>query len=320
MKTVALLMLLVAAATAYGADGEPDAESLGKAMTQAASVLAERTDPDSLAAAALLIGVTDGARAEQLAGRASAAAPKRPELLWLHAQLCKDVPGCNRKPIDAKLRVLDPANGAVFLPALGNPSADTDATRQADRLIASLASSKRIDFYWNPLISHLSAAVISTQALAPGPALVTVIGAASAVLIPPVAGASLPCRDWIPREERRNECKAIARAFLQGDTSVAEAAGQTMAQALWAPDSAEALAAKDARRVLLYQVLTNGAEAQRRLSDAAAVQRYLDKLGRYRRERDVIVAELTEAGRSPTPPADWQPAPPPKEAFGPAIR
>ncbi len=38
------------------------------------------------------------------------------------------------------------------------------------------------------------------------------------------------------------------------------------------------------------------------------MQRYLDKLGRYRREREVIVAELTEAGRSPTPPADWQPA------------
>ncbi len=54
------------------------------------------------------------------------------------------------------------------------------------------------------------------------------------MLIPPVAGASLPCRDWIPREERRKECKAIARAFLQGDTAVAEAAGQTMTEALWA--------------------------------------------------------------------------------------
>jgi hypothetical protein len=312
-------MLLVTAATAYGAADEPDAESLGKAMTRAASVLAERTDPDSLAAAALLIGVTDGTRAEQLAGRASAAAPKRPELLWLHAQLCKDVPGCNRKPIDAKLRALDPANGAVFLPALGDLAGSANA-KAADRLIAALASSKRVDFYWNPLISHLAAAVISTQTLAPGPAVVTVIGAASSVVIAPVAGGSLPCRDWIPREERRNECKAIARAFLQGDTSVAEAAGQTLTQALWAPDSAEALAAKDARRTLLYQVLTNGAEAQRRLTDDAAVQRYLDKLGRYRRERDVIAAELAEAGRSPTPPADWQPASPPKEAFGPAIR
>lgn len=319
MKTAAFFLLVVASATGYGAADVPDAESLDKAMTQGIAMLAERSDPDSLAAAALLTVVTDGARAEQLAARASAAAPKRPDLVWLHAQLCRDVPTCDRKPIDAQLHRLDPDNGAVFLPALQDVARGTDPV-EADRLLAAVAASKRIDFYWNPLIAHLTAAVISTKTMAPGPSVVAVIGVASTVVIPAVAGASLPCRDWIPREERRTECKAIARAFLQGDTAVAEAAGQTMTQALWAPDSPESVAAKEARRVLTYQVMTNGAEAQRRLTDEAAVHRYLDKLGRYRREREVIVAELAEAGHSPSPPADWQPAAPSKEAFGPAIR
>lgn len=318
MKTAALLLFIVASATGYAATEVPDAESLANAIDHASSVLAERSDADSLAAAALFTGLADAARAEQLAARASAAAPKRPELLWLHAQLCKDVPSCDRKPIDARLRTLDPENGAVFLPALrGSDAAATD------RLIAGVAGSKRIDFYWNPLIAHLATAVISTKTLAPGPSVVAVIGAASAVVIPPVAGASLPCRDWI-REERRAECKAIARAFLQGDTAVAEAAGQSMTEGLWPPESTEALAAKEARRVLAYQVSTNGKEAARRLSDEAAVQRYLDKLARYRREREVILAELAEAGLSASPPANWQPGaasgPPTNGAFGPAAR
>lgn len=319
MKTAALFLLVVVSAVGHAAVDELDAGALETAVTNAASMLAGRSDADSLAAAALLVGVTDGARAEQLAARASAAAPKRPELLWLHGQLCKDAPGCNRKPIDAKLRALDPENGAVFLPALQEIDPGTD-TREADRLLAAVAASKRIDFYWNPLIAHLAAAVISTRTLAPGPSVVAVIGVASTVLIPPVAATSLPCRDWIPRQERRNECKAIARAFLQGDTAVAEAAGQAMTQGLWPESSPEALAAAQARRVLLYQVSTNRATAAQRLSDEAAVHRYLDKLARYRREREVIVAELAEAGLGTSPPADWQPGRPSKAPGPPATR
>jgi hypothetical protein len=323
MKTAALLLFIVASARVYAGAEAPDAEAVANAMDRASSMLAERSDADSLAAAALFIGITDAARAEQLAARASLAAPKRPELLWLHAQLCKDVPNCDRKPIDAKLHALDPDNGAVFLPALQEVRPGTDAAA-SDRLIAQVAASKRIDFYWNPLIAHLSSAVISTKTLAPGPAVVAVMGTASAVVIPPVAVASLPGRDWVLRDERRGECRAIARAFAEGDTAVAEVAGQSMTAGLWPPDSPEALAAKEARRVLVYQVSTNGKAVDQRLGDEAAVHRYLDKLARYRREREVILAELAEAGLSATPPADWQPgpatAPPTDGTFAPAAR
>ncbi|MEJ0035029.1 MAG: hypothetical protein WDO68_02900 [Gammaproteobacteria bacterium] len=314
MKTAALFLLIVASAPGdtTSAD-EQDATQLENAMTNAASMLAQRSDADSLAAAAVLTRLTDSTLAEQLAARASAAAPQRPDLLWLQAQLCKEVPGCDRKPLDSKLHALDPENGAIFLPRLQDVGDAMDPV-ETDRLLAAAAASKRVDFYWNRLISRLAPAVLSTKTLPPGQSLTAVIGAASGVVIPALAGAGVPCRDWVRREERRTQCKAIARAFLQGDTVIAQVAGANMTQALWPADSPETRAAKEASRTLTYQISTNGADSARRLLDEAGVRRYLDKMARYRREQDLIVAELVDAGRSPLPPADWRAGPPPNGA------
>jgi hypothetical protein len=320
MKIAALFVLAVASAAGYTATpDELEVDTLERALTNAASALAERSDPDALAAAALLAKVTDATRAEQLAARASAAAPTRPDLLWLHAQLCHDVQSCDRLAIDAVLHALDPENGAVFIPRLQDVGSFSDPV-DTDRLLAAAAASKRVDFYWNSLIAHLVPAVLSTRTLTPSQSLMAIIGAASAVVIPPVAGASVPCRNWAPREERRTQCKAIAQAFLQGDTALAQIAGTNMALALWPTDSREALAAKQTQQTLVYQVSINGTQAARRLADEAGVKRYLDKLGRYRREQDVIVAEIVEAGGRPTPPADWRPKPPQEGALAPATR
>jgi hypothetical protein len=316
MKTVALLLLVAASTPGYAAAPELDAEGLGQAMAHAATILAGRADADSLAAAAVLTHLTDVPRAEQLAARASAAAPKRTDLLWLHGQLCQEVPDCNRKPIDTKLQALDPANGAVYLPQLQNLSGGSPA--DTERLLARIAATQKVDFYWNPLVAHLGQAMVATKTLPAGQAVMAIIGAASAAVIPPVSGAAVPCRDWIPRDERRNQCKAIARAFLRGDTAIAEAAGYSMTLALWPDESPEAHAASEGRRTLAYQAITNGTESARRFGNEAGVQGYLEKLGRYRREQEVIAAELLEAGLSATPPADWRPTPPASGAFAPA--
>ena len=114
----------------------------------------------------------------------------------------------------------------------------------------------------------------------------------------------------MPNEEQRTQCKAIAGSLLQGDTVIAQVAGANLTEKLWPAGSREALAAQDTRRLLMYQISTNGKQAEQRLSDEAAVTRYLDKLARYRREQDVIVAEIVEAGGKPTPPAGWTPVPP----------
>jgi hypothetical protein len=119
MKVSALLLLVIASAAGYAAseeqqDGHPPDEQ----VQRAASMLARRGDPDSLAAAAALTFMKDRAGAEQLAARASAAGPNRPDLLWLHATLCGETPNCDRKALDAKLRALDPENGITLVSAL----------------------------------------------------------------------------------------------------------------------------------------------------------------------------------------------------------
>jgi hypothetical protein len=310
MKTAALFVLIVASALGCTAVAdEQDADPLDEPVKQAASMLGQRTDADSLGAAALLTFLRESAGAEQLAARASAAAPQRLDLLWLHAQLCGRVQGCDRKPIDARLHALDPENAVTVLPALGDGLKGPDPA-ETDRLLGAAATAKRVDIYWNSLIARLAAAVISTQKLTANQSVVATIGAASVTTIPVFGGLSRSCREEeLLREGRRAQCQGLVRALLKGDTAIAEMAGASMAPRLWPQDSAAARAAREARRIFDYRASISSDTAARRLTDEAAVRRYLEKMGRYKREQDVIVAEIVEAGRNPTPPANGQPAP-----------
>jgi hypothetical protein len=321
MKKAALLLLVIASSAGYAvAADEQDADPLAAPLQRAAATLAGRTDADSLAAAAVLTVIKDRARAEQLAARASAAAPKRPELLWLHAVLCDKVQDCDRKALEAKLRTLDPENGVSLVAALAE-AGDPEHPGNVGRLLDALAASKRVDLYWNPLIAHLGKAVASTKDLTASQSVVSLIGVLAATSIPAFQGTAKLCRGGeLLREGRRARCQGIAQAFRQGDTAIVEMVGVSMTRQLFPENSAEAQAATEARRVNAYRVSTWGETSARKLDDDAYARQYLENLGRYRREQDVIVAELVAAGRSPTPPADWQPAPPPNGAPGPAAR
>jgi hypothetical protein len=93
-----------------------------------------------------------------------------------------------------------------------------------------------------------------------------------------------------------------------------------MTKQLSPPDSAEVRAADDARRTSSYRLSVWSEESERRLEDEHYAHQYLENLGRYRREQDVIVAEIVAAGRNPTPPAGWRPSPPGNGTPGPAAR
>jgi hypothetical protein len=238
----------------------------------------------------------------------------------LHAVLCDKVPTCDRKALETKLRALDPENGVTLVAALAEAS-DPEHPGNADRLLATLAATKRVDLYWNPLIAHLGKAVASTKDLTASQSVISVIGVLAATSIPPFQGTANLCRgEELLREGRRARCQGIAQALRQGDTAIVEMVGVSMTRQLFPDDSAEARAAIEARRVSAYRLSTWGEDSARKLDDEAYARQYLENLGRYRREQDVIVAELVAAGRSPTPPADWQPAPPPNGAPGPAAR
>ncbi len=57
-----------------------------------------------------------------LIGRAIAAAPERPDLAWLQAQVCQEVTRCDPEPIERHLRGLDPSNGAGWMGAPSLPA------------------------------------------------------------------------------------------------------------------------------------------------------------------------------------------------------
>jgi hypothetical protein len=319
MKVAALLLLVIASGTAYAATEElQDANPTDEQLQHIASMLASRSDPDSLAAAAGLTRLRDRAEAEQLAARASAAGPNRPDLLWLHATLCGERPACDRKAIDAKLRTLDPENGITMVTALVEASKNADPAEKT-RLLAALAATKRIDVYWNPLVAHLSTAIISTKALGASQSLASIAGVLAATQLPALAPTVALCRgDELHLEGRRAQCQAVARAFQQGDTIIVETVGNRMAGLLWPAGSPEARAADEARRISAYRTSAWGEDTPNLLANDASARRYLADVGRYRREQDLMAAEIVAAGHSSMPPAGWSPASPSAGRPGPA--
>ncbi len=81
-----------------------------------------------------------------LIGRAIAAAPERPDLVWLQAQVCQEVTRCDPEPIERHLRELDPSNGAGWMGALAraNSSRNDEAM---DAALAAIGHSDRVDIY-----------------------------------------------------------------------------------------------------------------------------------------------------------------------------
>jgi len=79
-------------------------------------LLLQAGDPDSLETAAFLTEFGKDEPAERLEAfaRADAAAPDRPDLIWLHLQACGEVPSCTTGPLESRLQALDPENGAAW--------------------------------------------------------------------------------------------------------------------------------------------------------------------------------------------------------------
>ena len=89
----------------------------------AITALTHLTDADSLAAAGLLNLAKHNDQSLSLIARATAAAPERADLAWLLAQVCRQLAPCDPEPVERRLRVLDPSNGAGWLGALARDSA-----------------------------------------------------------------------------------------------------------------------------------------------------------------------------------------------------
>jgi hypothetical protein len=276
---------------------------------QAVAVLEQKTDADSLAAAAVLSMFTqppphwDGALA--LLVRAVAVAPERADLVWLNIQLCREVPACDPEPEVERLRVLDPSNGAGWLNAVARANAaDDEAAKLA--VLSELARSKRVDIYWTTLIVHLTRAVADTHQVSLSEAMVNVIGGLGAEEIPAYSATASLCKgDRLNNDKALQDCRRVALAFEHGDTFITEMIGLAIARRAWPADSPEWKAAAEETRVARYRMHTIGQLELKSGISARRAEEFLSLCEQYRREQDVALAQIVKAGKSPDPPPDW---------------
>jgi hypothetical protein len=290
--------------TTAGATPAPD--KMKNHIARAIIVLEQGHDADSLAAAALLssshLSGKNENRTASLMARATLAAPDRADLAWLQVMICQKTPGCDSRRFEAKVRNLDPSNGAGWLGALSRAAAARDdaATNAALRAISQ---TDRVDIYYTKLIGTLSPKVVETGSMSLSEAVTAIIGILAAQGIPAYQSVSNACKgDRLMRANVLDLCQGVARAFENGDTFITEMIGVAIAKRVWPPESPEWQAAADARRLFDYQSEHWVDLAPKTDSDSAGMTRYLALCSQYRREQEVFRAELVDAGVNPDPP------------------
>jgi hypothetical protein len=282
------------------ASSSPDAR-LAKAqkhMDQAIAVLTQMSDADSLAAAGLMSAGKQSDQALLLLARATAAAPQRADLVWLHAHRCRQLPPCDPEPIERRLREVDPSNGAAWFGALARAGSAGDA-EGVDAALTAISHSDRVDIYWTTLIARLSRVVAATKKMSLAEAEVAVIGYIAAEAIPAYQSVTTLCKGERLQQAGVTEvCRGVAKALQHGDTAITEMIGVAIAKRVWPEDSPEWKAAAEERRVYDYRAHLYFKVAERGITHA---DEYLTLCAQNRREQDVLLAQLVAIGENPNP-------------------
>jgi hypothetical protein len=249
------------------------------------------------------------ARALALAQRALSQAPVRPELVWLTARLCGDVPRCEPETYEARLRQLAPGNGVVWMGALTRAQAARDRLTEK-HVLEALSRETRFDVYWNALLWR-AAVARSQEPSQPEPTLLSgpltnaineVADWLTAVAMPSFATLAQACSPESARtDEDAERCRRIAQVLQRGDTYAIEAVGIGIARRALRPDSPSIVALEERAALLQYQHETAreimGAQVEREKFSAQLIE-LMKKLPR---EQDVSLTVLRWAGVSLTP-------------------
>ncbi len=304
---VTLLLSLVALPSVGCAANEAGQRAANaRDIERTTTALIAAADADSLAAASLMAGwKKDTAWRLTLIARAVASAPDRPDLVWLNLQLCSAVESCDPQPLEAQLHALDPGNGAAWSVSIARFArlGDTAAVRKD---ILAIANSERFDIYWNEMIVHTANAVLKVHTLDPSTAIVGAIGSAAALAIPAYQQISNACKgESLTDVDVLATCRKVSSVMRHGDTYITEMIGVAIAKRVWPEGSADYQGAVDARRLARYRMDTDAKRSTAHLWNNAYAEKYLHLLATYRTEQEVVFADLTNAGLSPTPPPDW---------------
>jgi hypothetical protein len=285
-----------------GFAASPDPQiAIAEAQTEPmVALLAQRSDADSLAAAAVLGGSRHNERSLRLIDQASRRAPERAELVWLHIQFCRMEGSCDAAPLEARLRGLDGKNGVAWFEALtrAGKNGDEQAKRAA---LEAIARSERVDTYWTTLIARLTPPVASvSKGLSYEPAYL-VMGFLAANAMPAYGDLTKACRgDALQGADATELCRGIADSLRNGDTIITEMLGTGIAERVWPEGSAKRQEAATAR-----QQWNSMGEFGKPLDDwmRSHPEEFLALCAQHRRERDVLEAARVAMGKSSSPSA-----------------
>lgn len=284
--------LVASAFAVFGQFAQAETE-LGQSDTDlhlrgVASLLSQKSDPDSLAAAALIERRFDLPRSQELMERALLAAPERPDLLWLALQRCANAPGCDSASLEARMIAVAPRNGAVFLNQMDRAKAVADVAF-AEQALHSFAYADRVDTYWTSLNVRLSRAIVAGSGTPLLVAMVNVVGNLSALPVPGINVLAKSCKSITEEPGGRERCRASAALLQQGDRIFLEDLGQSIALRVWPGDSAE-------HQVLEHRKMANRVRDRqlgrydRLLLQPSSAEKFMTLMSENRREQDVFAA------------------------------
>jgi hypothetical protein len=328
-----ILPLLAAIAAAWLSDCAAAADAASPAAatvtpgqnqihrSQAAKVLATRTDANSLVtAAALRFAGTSGKprskavfadqqksadlqkSALDLITLASEQAPQSAAIAWLHLQICIETPSCSTPEVATVMRWIDADNGAAWMPILATAQRDKD-TVEITRVLDDMAQAPRFDLYLNRLTVVMFDALKTERHALPAEYAASdwarfteVSGIATAEAIPSFTALAEVCRDLAAAPDRREVCLKLAKIMQKGDAVATQMAGFGIERRLVPADSKEARAVTERKRLLEWRV-TAAAQFDLPLMPWAKNSRSRARLDQMRlrsREEDVCIAILRE--------------------------
>ncbi len=279
-------------------------------------LLLEKGDADSLAAASLVEYPRGPTREQRLAYAAEAAriAPGRADLAWLHYSMCTTGPSCDEAPLLAQLRAADPGNRAALGVALHEAVARGDAlgVTAALKAMGAPAAADSADppafrIYWNPLVAHLSQALIQTHRATEHGLTTLVISQLASLALPAFGDVGKACRgDALLDADRLQACRDVSRVLRNGDSTIVESVGLAIALRAWLADDPVAREAGERQRVLRYQTFVAGDESMRETTTDNGALHYLKRLAAYPREQESAAALLAELHKPLAPPDGWK--------------
>jgi hypothetical protein len=234
----------------------------------AANALAAHDDAKSLATAAALrfaasLGVPKTAAPEaqssalELAARASDLEPQSASIGWLHLQLCAATPSCDIRETATAMRWIDADNAAAWLQTLAIAQRDKDGI-EVDRVLADMALGGHFDLYWNRIVVFMVDSLYGARHELPegiGASDDSRLKLAEAIagveVIPRFSPLVDACRE--STGDRRDHCIKLAKTMQKGDTIIAQLVGLSIEKRLRSPDSKEARAIAERRRMLEWR-------------------------------------------------------------------